>query len=105
MGSLNLRFCTLKLCITLTTPDAWNKSILPVAVLQVGSLDVDLFLNQGLLEALALEVLGIVLFQHASKLKLLQCKSGEELAIQASLELLVDPGGPVIEVHISLSFH
>ena len=102
MGSSNLRFCALKLCITLTTPDPWNKSLLPVAVLQVDSLDVDLFLNQGLLEALALEVLGIVLFQHASKLRLLQCKTGEELVIRASLELLVDPGGPVVEVHISL---
>lgn len=101
-GSLNLKFCALKLCITFATPVPGNKLLLPVAVLQVDTLDVDLSLNQGILEALALEVLSIVLFSHAPKLKLLQCKSGEELAVQPALKLLVNSEGPESEVHISL---
>lgn len=101
-SSLNLKFCALKLFTTFATPDPGNKSFLPIAVLQVDSLDVDLSLNRGILEALALEVLSVVLFQHATKLKLLQCKGGEELAIQPALKLLVNSEGPESEVHISL---
>ncbi|KAG0604647.1 hypothetical protein M758_10G186100 [Ceratodon purpureus] len=101
-GSLNLKFCALKLCVTFATPDPGSKSLLPVAVLQLDSLDVDISLNRGILEALALEVLSIVLFQHNTKLKLLQCKGGEELAMQPALKLLVNSEGPESEVHISL---
>jgi len=101
-GSLNLKFCALKLCITFAAPAPGNKLLLPVAVLQVDTIDADISLNQGILEALALEVLSIVLFSHAPKFKLLQCKGGEELAIQPALKLLVNSEGPESEVHISL---
>jgi hypothetical protein len=102
MGSLNLKFCALKLYITFAIPDPGNKSLLPVAVLQVDSLDVELSLNRGILEALSLEVLSIVLFQPATKLKLLQSKGGEKLTIQPALKLLVNSEGPESEVHVSL---
>lgn len=102
MGSLNLKFCALKLCITFATPAPANKALLPVAVLQVDTLDVDLSLNQGILEAISMEVLSIALFSLSPKLKLLECKGGEELAIQPALKLSVNSEGPESEVHISL---
>lgn len=101
-GSLNLKFCALKLCITFAIPVPGHKSLLPVAVLQVDTIDADISLNQGTLEALGLEVLSIVLFSHAPRLKLLQCKGGEESTVHPALKLLVNSEGPESEVHISL---
>uniref|UniRef100_A0A7I4B673 Uncharacterized protein n=1 Tax=Physcomitrium patens TaxID=3218 RepID=A0A7I4B673_PHYPA len=101
-SSTNLKFCAHKLGITFATLDPVKKLLSPVALLQVDALDVNLLLNRGRLEALALEVFSIVFLQHATQLKLIQCKGGEELAIQPALKLLVNSEGSDCEVHISL---
>lgn len=101
-GNTSLKFCAHKLGMTLATRDPVKPLLSPVALLQVDSLDVNLHLNRGKLEALALEVFSIVFLQHATQLKLVQCKGGEELAIQPALRLLVNSEGSDCEVHISL---
>lgn len=104
-GSISLKFCALKLCITVAVCDP-GEVLLPrsVALLQMDSLDVELSVNQGDLEELALNINSIVLRQHATRMKLLQCKGGEELDLAScpALKLLISAEGLESEVHISL---
>lgn len=104
-GSLSFKCCALKICATIAIPDP-GKVLSPrsIALLHMDSLVLDLFVNRGTLDGIALEVISIACFQHATRLKLLQCRAGEENGSggEPGLRLLFDSEGAASEVHISL---